>query len=101
MAPAEFIAGWLFGITTQADSERDEIMACYTPNADLTSDYYEGMAAFEANDQKTGTAKFNDAQQYYGDAFAKCSKKVTDPLTEYTNKVNDLSKIANWSKISA
>ena len=54
MAPAQFIAGWLFGITTQTVEKQDAIVACYTKNDDLTADYYDAQAAFASGDSTTG-----------------------------------------------
>jgi len=62
MAPAQMTAGWLFGISGQAEEMRDAIIACYKVNDSLTADYYDGMAAYQSGDSKTGDAKFNDAK---------------------------------------
>ena len=80
---------------------RDKIIACYAKSDNLTNDYFDGMAAYEAGDQKTGDKKFADAESYYGDAFHTCDKEVIDALNEWKEKVDDLSNIKDWDKISA
>jgi hypothetical protein len=100
-APARMIAGWLFGVSTQEFSFQDEIVDCFTPNDSLTADYYAAMKAFENNDTDTGYKKLDDAKQYYDDAFTKCDKKITDPLSQWTAKRDALAQIKDWDKISA
>merc|ERR1719438_49900 len=59
------------------------------------------MKAFENNDTDTGYKKLDDAKQYYDDAFAKCDKKITDPLSQWTAKRDALAQIKDWDTISA
>ena len=101
MAPAQFIAGWLYGITTHTISKQDEIVACYTTNDDLTADFYDAQAAFASGDQTTGWSKLSDAKQYYDAAFANCGTDITTPLTQWMNKVDALADLDNWDTVSA
>lgn len=99
-APAQMIAGWLFGITDQALEYRDKIVGCYKTNVNITNDYYDGMAAYKSGNSTAGDAKFNDARQYYDDAFSGCASDVTDALTKWTDKVDALANIKNWDQVS-
>ena len=90
MAPAQFIAGWAFGISNQSLDLRDAIVQCYTTNDDLTATYYDAQAAFATGDFETGHQKLSDAKQYYDAAFANCSTDVTAPLTTWSNMIDAL-----------
>jgi hypothetical protein len=100
-APAQFIAGWLYGVSTQAFNMQDAIVACYTRNDDLTAAYYDAQAAFVAGDSQTGYSKLNDAKQYYDAFFANCGTDVTDPLTQWSDNIDALAQIDDWDTISA
>ena len=99
-APAQYIAGWLYGISWQQEDLRDKIIACYTENDIITQDYFDGMAAYSKGDTETATAKFNDAGEHYDEAFANCDSSITDVLTQWKTKLTDLEKIDNWDTIS-
>ena len=70
MAPAEFIAGWLFGVV--GDDKQDYVKGCYTVNDDLTNTVYDGMEAFIAGDRKTGDEKLEAAAGLFVTALADC-----------------------------
>lgn len=42
-----------------------------------------------------------DASDLYSSALHECSTKVTDPMTAWKQKVDDLGKIKDWDKVSA
>ena len=44
LAPAQFVAGWLYGITN--DDKRDYIMSCYKSDSNLTSTLKEALDAY-------------------------------------------------------
>lgn len=50
MAPAQFAAGWLYGISFQTEEHRDEIVNCFQTSDDLTNDLYDAMEAYENGD---------------------------------------------------
>merc|ERR1712071_465823 len=79
-APAQFIAGWLYGVSAQAFNIQDAIVA---------------------GDSQTGYSKLNDAKQYYDAFFANCGTDVTDPLTQWSDNIDALAQIDNWDTISA
>ena len=55
LAPAEFTAGWYYGLS--GHDKKDKILQCYEPDNKLTDLLYDGMEAYIAGDNKTGSAK--------------------------------------------
>jgi len=99
-APAQFIAGWLYGITLNTIEDRDAIIDCYKSNTDLTSDYYDAMADYKAGKTSDGDAKFDDAEQYYSDAFGSCGDSINNDLEAWGQKVKDMKSADNWDTVS-
>ena len=55
LAPAEFTAGWYYGLS--GHDKEDKILQCYEPDNELTNLLYDGMEAYIAGDNKSGSAK--------------------------------------------
>jgi len=99
-APAQFIAGWLYGITLNTIEDRDAIIDCYKVNDNLTADYYDAMADYKAGKTSDGDAKFEDAEQYYSDAFGSCGDSINNDLEAWGKKVKDMRSADNWDTVS-
>jgi len=99
-APAQMIAGWLYGITLNTVDFRDDIMDCYTVNSDITTSYYGAMADFKAGNFSDGDAKLDTAGQFYDAAFANCDSSVTDALSQWADKVKEMKSADNWDDVS-
>ena len=54
-APAQFSAGWLYGLTYE--DRRDEIVNCFKSDDNLTDSIYDAMEAYITGDSKTGDQK--------------------------------------------
>merc|ERR1712083_1527 len=86
-APAEVIAGWLYGVTLNLVDERDAILTCYKTNVDLTNDYFDAMEDYEQGEMTAGAKAWAAASKLYPYALASCSSQVLDPLEIWGKKV--------------
>lgn len=98
-APAQFMAGWLYGVSGQTIEFRDEVMKCYKQDDNITKDFYDGMAAYMKGDSDAGTKAFNDARKRYHTAYAGCDKKITKPFVDATDKMDALVSRKDWEDI--
>ena len=78
-APGQFVAGWLYGITTL--DERDYIMSCYKLDDMLTSFLYAAFESYFAGNEQLGDAMMHCTRPLYASALAKCDKSA-DALTK-------------------
>jgi len=101
IAPAEFIAGWLYGVSFQTENWRFEFENCYKVDKNITDDVYDAMEAYEKNDYDTAQKKWDDADKYWPDALASCKKEATDALDAWGKKVKDMQAMKDWDKIAA
>jgi len=71
-APAHFAAGYLFELT--GEDYHDYIVACYTPNSELTDQMQTIMDFYAANDRASGDDLFysSDMLSLWDDAMANC-----------------------------
>lgn len=78
-APGQFVAGWLYGITTL--DERDYIMQCYESDDMLTSFLYAAFENYFAGNEQLGDAMMHCTRPLYEKALGKCDKSA-DVLTK-------------------
>ena len=98
-APAQLVAGWLYGVSGQTVELRDEILKCYKENDTLTKDVYDAMDAFGKGDMAAGNKAWADASDRFPTAFADCPATVNDPLNDWGNQIEELSERKDWVKI--
>ena len=92
-APAQFTAGWYYGIAEK--DKRDEILKCYKTDVALTNALYDAMEAYIDGDKATGDAKMGETKPLYKKALSGCGE-VAEHMGEWAQKFDDLTKIANW-----
>ena len=71
-APAQFLAGWLYGISDQTMDKRDAILACFTPSHDLMKYVYHAMNQYIKGNKEKGDEAWKKAIELYKPALAKC-----------------------------
>lgn len=81
LAPAEFIAGWYYGV--EGEDKRPYILSCYKASDDLTNALYDAMTAYIAGDQHTGDSKMEDTKKLYLLALTDCTD--VNPTLENIN----------------
>ena len=97
MAPAEFAAGWYYGVTEE--DKRTDILSCYAQNDDLTNALYDAMDAYIAGDSKTGDEKMKESKTLWDTAMAGCGK-VAEKMGEIAKEFDDIQKRSDWDKVS-
>ena len=99
MAPAQFAAGWLYGISGQTEERRDDILACFEPYDKLTKALYGAMKQYQKGNQEKGDTKMERAKKRYDTALASCPEELLDTLGSWNDKVDALTSQDNWSDV--
>ena len=98
MGPAQFIAGWLYGISDQTMDKRDAIVDCFTPSHDLMKEVYHAMNQYIKGNKDKGDEAWEKAIELYKPALANCDlHSVTEPLNTYKNKMSEMVADPKWS----
>ena len=98
-APAQYFAGWLYGISGQTVGLRDDILDCYKKDKELTKDCYRGMNKYMKGKTQQGNTKWEDAYKRYPATLAECGSDITGAWDEWTKKMGDLVSISDWNNI--
>ena len=101
MGPAQFIAGWLYGVSGQYAEKRDAILECFEPSTDLMNRVYHAMNQYIKGNKDKGDEAWKEAIELYKPALAKCDAEgITTPLEEYRQKMVDMVSDKKWEKKS-
>ena len=97
MAPAQFAAGWLYGVTSE--DNRDEVLKCYAKNDDLTNALYDAMEAYISGDSQTGDKKMKESKALWDTAMAGCGE-IAKKMGEISDKFDEIQKRSDWDTFS-
>ena len=96
MAPAQFTAGWLYGLSGQ--DKRDTILSCYKPSARLTNKLYDAMDAFIAGDNQEGLKLYNDTKPLFEEALSGCKRYGRHAWVE---NIKEMEEREDWPQLRA
>jgi hypothetical protein len=96
-APAQFIAGWFYGI--EGEDKRDYILGCYKADEDLTNTLYDAMEAYIKGDESTGEDLMKNARPMYKTALQKCDD-VNGKMKEIGDEIYALPERSDWDTVS-
>ena len=101
MGPAQFIAGWLYGVSGQTIDKRDAILSCFEPSTDLMNRVYHAMNQYIKGNKDKGDDAWKEAIELYKPALAGCDAQgITEPLQEFKQKMADMTGDKKWHKKS-
>ena len=64
-APAQLLAGWLYGISDQTIDLRDQLLECFEPTEKLTNKVYRAMRLWHKGDKEDGDKAWHFAEKQY------------------------------------
>ena len=64
-APAQLLAGWLYGISDQTIDLRDQLLGCFEPTEKLTNKVYRAMRLWHKGDKEDGDKAWHFAEKQY------------------------------------
>ena len=96
MAPAQFAAGWYYGIAKE--DKRDELLKCFQSDNDLTNTLFDAMEAYIAGDTMAGDAKIEQTKPLYEKSLAGCGK-LTEAIDEWIEKIDAMMARSDWAMI--
>ena len=97
--PAQFLAGWLYGISDQTMDKRDDIIACFTPSHDLMKYVYHAMNQYIKGNKHKGDEAWEKAIELYEPALAECDlHSIKEPLHNYRHRMSEMVADKKWSK---
>ena len=81
MGPAQFVAGWLYGVSGQTIDKRDAILSCFEPSTDLMNRVYHAMNQYIKGNKSKGDEAWKEAIELFKPALASCDAQgITAPL---------------------
>ena len=97
--PAQFIAGWLYGISDQTMDKRDAIVDCFTPSHDLMKEVYHAMNQYVKGNKDKGDEAWEKAIELYKPALENCDlHSIQEPLNTYRNRMSEMVADPKWHK---
>jgi len=96
MVPAQFLAGWIYGISGRTKDYRDAMVKCFKVNDELTNDVYRGMNQYVKGHKEKGDKYWNDARKLFPQAVADCGSDITDAFFGYSKKMDEMVNKKGW-----
>ena len=96
-APAQFTAGWYYGIAQE--DKRDDLMQCYQTDSNLTDTLYDAMEAYIAGDSETADAKIRETKPLYVKALSGCGK-LAESIGNWAKRTDDMMSRSDWTTFS-
>lgn len=96
LAPAKFLAGWLYGVSGQTIDTRDALTECFKADEDLMNDVYDGMQHYFDGEKSAGDKDWIAARKLFPHALADCDKDITDALTSWSKKMDEMIHKKEW-----
>jgi hypothetical protein len=81
MGPAQFVAGWLYGVSGQTIDKKNAILDCFEPSTDLMNRVYHAMNQYIKGNKSKGDEAWKEAIELFKPALASCDAQgITAPL---------------------
>ena len=94
-APAQFIAGWHYGIAHEKD--RDDL-SCFKADDDLTNTLYDAMEAYIAGNHADGDAKMTATVPLYKEALSGCGRLETH-IGKWAQRIDEMKAREDWPQL--
>ena len=98
LAPAEFSAGWYYGLS--GHDKRDKVLECYEKNPHLTNKLYDAMEAYIAGDVKKGDAKMDETRPLFKKALNECRRLDYHMFGKWAERVDEMVERADWKEFA-
>ena len=97
-APAQFIAGWYYGLTTH--DKREKVLDCFEQNPHLTNNLYDAMDAYAKGDTKTGDERMAHARPLWKKSLKNCSALDDHMFGKWAERIDEMMERSDWQQFA-
>ena len=96
-APAEFIAGWYYGLS--GHDKRAKVHECFVADRKLTNKLYNAMESYIAGDRKSGDAFMAQTRPLFNNALSRCDQ-LDSHVKDWARRIDEMMARSDWEQFA-